>query len=380
MFSHRHENPKRYAPIRLARMSERLAGQYDEFATLRPNRYRAELAAMANGPKTTLKPANLDTGNELRPGTLADLVGQDELKPLLARLIDNARRLNRPLGHVLLIGGPGTGKTTLAMVIARELGRNCFVLKPPIDMGTLEALRETAKDGDIVFCDEIHQQVHGDRRGITQACDPENLYQVLEDCLLMSPTGPLIFPRLCWVGGTTDAGLLPQALIDRFPIQPHLAPYTEAQMVTIATRNLDALGLDYSTPVPAIFAKASRLTPRQLNSYVKTARDLVGQYVRVEDAHDVIVNLGGTTLDGLTSDMQRMLTFLWSSCRKESANGRVTYSASVNTIATATGHGRDTKFIALMVENYLIQRGFVSVQHGGRTLTESGICRAKELA
>lgn len=376
LMSGHHRNPKRDMPIRLALLSERLTGASDPLARYRENPYRVPATGASAPP--TLKPVSLDTGNELRPLTLDEMVGQDDLKPLLRRLIDNGKRLGRPLGHVLLIGAPGTGKTTLAMVLARELGADCFVLKPPIDMGTLEQLRTVAQDGDIVFVDEIHQQVHGDRRGITQAVDPESLYHVLEDNLLMTPTEPLIFPRLTWIGGTTDAGLLPQAMTDRFPIQPRLAPYTLSQMAEIARRNLNALNLTADVGVAELFASASRLTPRQLNSYVKTARDLAGDHIDGSTARDVVVTLAGTTPDGLTTTMQTILKFLYQHCRRE-VKGETVYSASVNTLATAAGHGRDTKYIAVMAEPWLLHAGLLEVRPSGRTLTAKGIQRAKEL-
>lgn len=373
LFAH-HRNPKRDLPIRLALASERLAATHDPLARHAPNPYAPKVAA---APK--LEPASLDTGNELRPLTLDQIVGQDDLKPLLRKLIANSRRLHRPLSHVLLIGGPGTGKTTISLVLARALGVRCFVLKPPIDMGTLLALRESAREGDVVFVDEIHMQVHGDRRGITQAVDPENLYHILEDRILMTPTGPVTFPHLTWIGATTDAGLLPQALVDRFPIQPHLAPYTEPQMLEIAHRNLAALKLSHAPGVAAMFAAACRLTPRQLNSYIETAQALAGQNITSADAHDVIVSLNGVSLDGLTGQMQTALRYLYLHCGRETKDG-MRYSSSVNGLATAVGAGRDTRYVAIFVEPWLLQQGFLQVWAGtGRVLTDKGIARAREL-
>lgn len=365
--------------LRLARRSRKIETPMGRLAHLGVHPLaRYEARAFDKPAAPVLEPVSLETGNDLRPMTLADMIGQDALKPLFRRLIDNAARLERPLDHLLLIGASGTGKTTLAMILARELDTRCFVLKAPIDMGTLEALRECAQDRDVVFVDEIHQQVHGDRRGITQAVDTESLYHVLEDRILMTPRGPLPFPHTTWIGATTDAGLLPEALVNRFPIQPRLAPYTLSQMAEIGRRNLQSLHMTGETGVPELFASACRLNPRQLNSYVRAASALGGDHIDAQTAHDVVVNLAGTTMDGLTTPMQTALRFLYRHCRRESKQG-VTYSASVNTLATATGHGRDTKYISLMVEPWLLQVGLLEVRPTGRTLTDEGIQRAKEL-
>ena len=329
--------------------------------------------------KSKLEPADMDRArNPLRPTTLDEMVGQELLKPLLRRLITNARTSKRPLDHMLLVGASGTGKSTTATVVAQQLGTRVFMLKAPLDMGTLEALRTSAQDGDVIFVDEIHQQVSGDRRGITQACDPESYYHLLEDGVLATSSGPQPFPHVTLIGATTDVGLLPEALSNRFPLQPRLAPYQEDEMVVLAQRNAQALRLRLEASVAGLFAKACRLNPRQLNSYMRSAGALGGQYVSFETAREVVEDLAGTTLDGLTPSMQSVLRFLYCNCRRETKTAAM-YSASVTTLATAAGHGRDTKAISLLVEPWLLQKGLLTVQHQGRTLTAAGIERAAEL-
>lgn len=313
-------------------------------------------------------------GDPLRPTSLKTMVGQDALKPLLRRLIDNGR-----LTHLLFVGGSGTGKTTVSTVIARELGTRIFALKAPVGMDVLDELRQVARDGDVVFLDEIHMQVSGDRRGITQACDPESFYTLLEDGVLSTSRGPLSFPKVIWIGATTDVGLLPEPLINRFPIRPQLQPYTELDMTELARRSLNAMRMTHDFDVCSTFARASRANPRQLNDYVRAARALTSTgHVSIELAREVVVDLCATTLDGLTSSMQYVLKFLYQHCQRKTRDG-VLYSASVSRLATAAGHGRDTKAIALLVEPYLLQRGYLDVLPTGRALTPAGIERARQL-
>jgi Holliday junction DNA helicase RuvB len=339
------------------------------------------MLARQQAPSVKIEPTNLDASdNPLRPASLDAMVGQAKLKPLLRRLIDNALSSGQPLDHLLLVGASGTGKTTTALVIARELGRRVFVLKAPVDMDTLSALCDAAQDGDVCFVDEIHMQVSGDRRGLTQACDPESFYLLLEDGILAEPRGPRPFPKVTWIGATTDVGLLPEPLTNRFPLQPRLAPYTEYDMAVLASANAKALGLICGAVECHMFAAACRLNPRQLNSYMRSAKALTADgKIGVGDVEEVIVDLAGCTLDGLTPSQQTVLTYLFRNCRRPYRDGTVLYSASVDTLASACGHGRDTKAIALLVEPWLLQQGYLEVRHTGRTLTERGIQRAKEL-
>ena len=196
-------------------------------------------------PVATLKPINASrlSGNELRPTTFAEMIGQTHLKPLLERLVVAAKSSGRPLDHCLLSGSAGTGKTTTAMVIAHELGRDIFMLKAPVNLELLEELAAVAKDGDVVFVDEVHQQMLPDRRGVGQPADPEVFYHILEDRQLVTSTTVIPFPDVTFIGATTDLGRLPEPFIMRFPLQPRLEAYTDAEMATLATANADSLEL-----------------------------------------------------------------------------------------------------------------------------------------
>jgi Holliday junction DNA helicase RuvB len=328
-----------------------------------------------------LQPLSFDarSANALRPATFAEMIGQERLKRLVARIVSNCQTTGRPLDHMMLVGQSGTGKTTLAQVTAHELGATVYQVKAPVTHAILSAAQRTMQDGDVLIVDEIHQQVVGDRRGITQAADPEDFYHVMEDRRLPVEGGMLPFPAITVMGCTTDGGLLPEAFLNRFPLTLTLDPYTSTEMGLLAIANAEQLGILASSEAAAMFGLASRRNPRQVNSYVRNAVALGWHIVTPQMAHEVIVELNGNTLDGLTQGMQGMLKTLLRS-RRENQKGDVVYQASVNTIATAIGHGRDTKAVALFVEPFLIAEGYVVVTHGGRQLTDAGIKRAQELS
>lgn len=353
---------------------------------LTEQRERAKLRARENAQaeRVELRPLTFDdrSANALRPANFSQMVGQDRLKRLMARIVANVRASGAPLDHMLIAGQSGTGKTTIAQVTAHELGRTVYQVKAPVSHGVLEELGRVCHDGDVVIVDEIHQQVTGDRRGIGQAADPEDFYHIMEDRRLPTAGGMVPFPAVTFVGATTDEGLLPEAFLNRFPLKLTLDPYTWDDMERLAVANAHSLGLPIGDIAASRLGRASRRNPRQLNTFVRNALSIGGPAVVVDAAlaTEVIQDLNGCTWDGLTIDMQGMLRTLLRS-RRESRGGKVVvYQASVNTIATALGHGRDTKAVALFVEPYLISEGLVCVTHGGRQLTEAGIARAKELS
>jgi Holliday junction DNA helicase RuvB len=329
--------------------------------------------------QSALKPLDLNarTGNVLRPVTFDQMVGQSRLKPLLRRIVASASQSGRPLPHMLMVGAAGTGKTTIAQVVAHESGRRVFQFTAPIGLDILDGLRTAARAGDVVIIDEIHMLSSGDRRGLTSSADVESLYAAMEDRRFVTPTSVLPFPAVTFIGATTDAGLLPAPLLARFPLQPQLDPYTADDMAALAVQNAADLGLPIDAVAAAIFGRAARATPRQVNTYVKQAEAIGATMIDGECAREVVVDLSSTTLDGLTRPMAGMLTFLLG-CPRIS-RGELVYRASVNSIATALGFSRDTKHIALFVEPELLKRGLVNVTSGGRQLSDAGIRRAKEL-
>lgn len=320
------------------------------------------------------------SANELRPVSLDQVIGQPEATQLLTEFVSAALRRREAMDHVLLVGPAGTGKTTLANVIANELGSRCFQLAPPVTLDMLLQLADVMVDGDVLFVDEIHQQAIQERRGKDSASQPEVFLSLLEDFRIATKTGMLPFPRVTIIGATTDPGRLPDPFLDRFPVQPHLVPYSKRALEVMAETNSRILGLTLMPPVAEMFAEAARSTPRIINRYLKNADSLVGhdRYV-VEPVAEKVFRLNGVTRDGLTRDMQGMLLFLYESCKRNMGNGEVRYQASVNTIATGIGLSRDTKAIQLRVEPFLIQAGYIQLGSGGRLLTDEGIWRARDL-
>jgi Holliday junction resolvasome, helicase subunit len=339
---------------------------------------RAQLAQpIVQRPQLKPLDFNARSANELRPQTFAEMVGQERLKRLMGRIVAACKTSGRPLDHMLMTGASGTGKTTLAQVVACELGRRVFQLKAPVTQDIFEELARVGQDGDVVIVDEIHLQVSGDRRGVTQAADPEAFFTCLEDRRLMTATGMIAFPSMTFIGCTTDQGLLPEPFLNRFPLRPQLDPYTEDEMAQLALSNAHALQLGITDEARIVFAKASRCNPRQLNTYIRNARSLSGAVIDDKLAREVVEELNSTTADGLTDSMQRMLRVLLQS--KRTVKGDTVYRASVNTVATRLGFSRDTKAVSLFVEPFLMERGLVAVAPQGRELTPTGIRRAKEL-
>lgn len=318
--------------------------------------------------------------NPLRPNRLDDVIGQDRAKRLMRRMIDHARHTGRPLDHVLLVGAAGTGKSTFSHVLAHELNVRVYEVQAPISYDTLAELRTTMRDGDLLRIEEIHLQAIQERRGKAAATQPEVLFALMEDRVLQTPEGVLPYPAITIVGTTTDEGMLPDAFISRFPLRPHLEPYTIPDMMRIAEANADALGLRLDGNAAEYFALASRGVPRQVNTYVRNAEVLSDNgFVSDDLAYEVIRELNNTTLDGLNADMQAMLVKMYTLGRQETKDGDVKYQMSVSNVATLLGKSRDAKAIQLRVEPYLIDRGYVQVAQRGRILTDAGVARAREL-
>lgn len=347
-----------------------------EFRHLMPARSR--FAPIVAPPPAAPLTMSQRTANPLRPATLDTLVGQTRMKSYLRRVIDAALMRDEPLDHLLLVGGSGVGKSTIANIVANELAVDVYQVEAPVSLDALLELCDVLRDGDVLFIDEIHQQALAERRGRTADAQPEVLYSVMEDRTIVTGLGVEPYPRITVIGATTDEGALPDPFVNRFPLRPQFDPYEIRELVQIARLNGRALKRHVDTDAGLIFAHASRGVPRQINNYVRNAASLAAGDIDAALAREVL-ELNRVTHDGLTLDMQRTLTFLFTKGERVSKTGDVTYQASVATIATAIGKSRDSKAVVLRVEPYLIEQGYLQVGHGGRVLTPSGIKRAKEL-
>jgi Holliday junction resolvasome RuvABC ATP-dependent DNA helicase subunit len=321
------------------------------------------------------------TRNPLRPRTFDEVVGQDDAKRMLRRVVNQARLTGQPLDHTLLVGPSGTGKSTFSNVIANELGVEVYEVEAPVSHETLLALRTAMSDRDILRIEEIHQQAIMERRGRGAATEPEVLYNVLEDRTIVSGTGVLQFPEITVIGTTTDEGLLPDPFLNRFPLRPRLERYSREQLVDIGGYNAQALGMKAEREALELFADAGRGITRQINNYVRNAKSLdSGEgIIHLSLAEEVVFDLNGVTRDGLTPDMAAMLVFIYEKGKRTTAQGETYYQASVGSVAVGIGKSRDVKAITLRVEGYLIEQGWLQVTHGGRRLTDAGIERARQL-
>lgn len=354
----------------------------DEVLNDRPRLFVPTQQPNAGGEERQLpRPVGSDdrSRNPLRPATFAEVIGQEKAVTMMQRVVATTLKRGEPLDHVLLVGPAGTGKSTFSHVIANELHAAVYEVEAPVSFETLLDLRHVMRDRDMLRIEEIHQQAVMERRGRTTNTQPEVLYALMEDFVITTETGLLPFPRITIVGTTTDEGMLPDPFLARFPLRPHLEAYSATDLGIMAIWNAERLGLKIEIDAAWAFAQASRGVPRQVNNYVRNAAMLTDGIVTQEVADEVLHDLNGVTSDGLTRDMQNMLAFLFEKGKRTMANGDVVYQASVNTIATAIGKSRDSKAIALRVEPYLIEQGFVQVRHGGRALTDAGVARAKEL-
>lgn len=326
-----------------------------------------------------ISPSNTSarSSNPMRPRSFRGVIGQDPAK----RLLQAAVAQGAPMPHALFVGPSGFGKTTLAHVVAEELGTSVYDIEAPVSLSTLLELRETMRDGDILNVEEIHQQAIMQRRGRDAATEPETFYALMEDRVIPTQEGPLPFPKITVIGTTTDEGMLPDAFVNRFPLRPRIVRYTEDQMILMAARNAHVLGLSIKRNAARLLATASRGTPREMNNLViNVGLFMYGRTVITTSNVETVLELNGITPDGLNQDMQAMLTFLYTRAKRVNKTDKsVVYQASVNTIATAIGKSRDSKAIALRVEPWLIEKGYVQVGHSGRLLTDAGVVRAAEL-
>jgi Holliday junction DNA helicase RuvB len=301
--------------------------------------------------------------SSLRPRRLADFVGQQQARENLSIFIEAAKARGEALDHVLFYGPPGLGKTTLAQIVARELGVNFRSTSGPVlaKAGDLAAILTNLEPRDVLFIDEIHR--------LNPAVE-EILYPAMEDYELdlVIGEGPaarsvkISLAPFTLVGATTRSGLITTPLRDRFGIPVRLNFYTPDELLSIVERGARVLGFDLTTDGAREIAARSRGTPRIAGRLLKRVRDFAAvQKAATVDAATADAALNRLEVDarGLDAFDRRYLALIAGNF----SGGPV----GIETIAAALGEARDA--IEEIVEPYLLQQGFVQRTPRGRVLT-----------
>jgi len=301
----------------------------------------------------------------IRPRSLAEYVGQPIVCEQMEIFIEAARRRGDALDHTLVFGPPGLGKTTLAHIIAQEMGANIRETSGPVleKAGDLAAMLTNLEPHDVLFIDEIHR--------LSPAIE-EILYPAMEDYQLdlMIGEGPaarsikLDLPPFTLVGATTRAGMLTSPLRDRFGIVQRLEFYSQEDLRFIAERSANIFGVSMDTEGANEIARRSRGTPRIANRLLRRVRD----YAEVKADGRINRDIAGSALDMLKVDangFDSMDHRLLEAIVKKFDGGPV----GVDSLAAAIGEERST--IEDVLEPYLIQQGFMMRTSRGRVATRS---------
>lgn len=307
-----------------------------------------------------------DVKNEktLRPLTLEEYIGQEKIKSNLRIFIEAAKMRQEPLDHVLFYGPPGLGKTTLAGIIANEMGVRIKVTSGPAiaKPGEMAAILSNLQEGDLLFIDEIHRL----NRQVEEV-----LYPAMEDFVIDIMIGKgasahsirLDLPKFTLVGATTRAGLLSAPLRDRFGVVHHLEYYTPQELETIIVQSAGKLDVAIDTAGAKEMASRSRGTPRLANRLLKRVRDFAQvRYdgVITQDVASFALDLLEVDKYGLDkNDRMILLTII-----EKFSGGPI----GLDTLAAAIGEDAGT--IEDVYEPYLVQNGFINRTPRGRVATE----------
>ena len=307
-----------------------------------------------------------ELATSIRPKALGDFIGHESLKQNLSVFIAGAKSRGEAMDHVLLYGPPGLGKTTLAHIIANELGTNFRATAAPMltKQGDLAAILTALEPMDVLFIDEIHR--------LPTAIE-EVLYSAMEDFKLdiMLGEGPsaksvrIDLPPFTLVGATTRTGLLSNPLRERFGIDLRLSFYPPADLAKIIMRSANILGTPIDEAGAMMLAHSARGTPRIANRLLKRARDFAAAISVGKITADTIkttlfqLHIDGSGLDAVDRDY--MMTII-----NHYAGGPV----GIDNLAAALSEPADT--IEDVIEPYLMQLGFIQRTPRGRIVTDMG--------
>ncbi|ALC17456.1 Holliday junction DNA helicase subunit RuvB [Desulfuromonas soudanensis] len=314
------------------------------------------ITAAGNGDDDRFDPS-------LRPRFLNDYVGQVRAKENLQVFIDAARKRGEALDHLLFYGPPGLGKTTLANIIASEMGVSIKSTSGPVieKPGDLAAILTNLEEGDVLFIDEIHR---------LSPVVEEILYPAMEDYQLdiMIGQGPsariikLDIPRFTLIGATTRAGLLSSPLRDRFGVICRLEFYTEEELATIVRRSAGILGIPVEDEGGAEIARRSRGTPRIANRLLRRVRDFA-QIKGNGTIDPLLADLALTRLEVDHCGFDHMDRRLLLTLIDKFAGGPV----GLETLAASIGEEKET--IEDVIEPFLLQQGYLNRTPRGRVAT-----------